>query len=44
VPHWYLDAHRIGYWDVFGRPPRQPKYFRGIPLTWWYDKDRAAKL
>jgi microcin C transport system substrate-binding protein len=44
VPHWYLDAHRIGYWDVFGRPPRQPKYFRGIPLTWWYDKDKAAKL
>jgi microcin C transport system substrate-binding protein len=43
VPHWYLDAHRIAYWDVFGHPPRQPKYFRGIPLTWWYDKDKAAK-
>jgi microcin C transport system substrate-binding protein len=44
VPHWYLDAHRIAYWDVFGHPPRQPKYFRGIPLTWGYDKDKAAKL
>ena len=44
VPHWYLNAHRIAYWDVFGRPQRQPKYFRGIPLTWWYDKDKAAKL
>ena len=44
VPHWYLNAHRIAYWDVFGRPSRQPKYFRGIPLTWWYDKDKAAKL
>ena len=44
VPHWYLAAHRISYWDVFGRPPRQPKYFRGIPTTWWYDKDKAAKL
>jgi microcin C transport system substrate-binding protein len=44
VPHWYLDAHRISYWDVFGRPPRQPNYVRGIPLTWWYDKDKAAKL
>jgi microcin C transport system substrate-binding protein len=44
VPHWYLDAHRIAYWDAFGRPPRQPKYFRGIPLTWWYDKDKAAKV
>ena len=44
VPHWYLAAHRISYWDVFGRPSRQPKYFRGIPLTWWHDKDKAAKL
>jgi microcin C transport system substrate-binding protein len=44
VSHWYLDAHRIAYWDVFGRPQRQPKYFRGIPLTWWYDKAKAAKL
>ena len=44
VPHWYLAAHRIAYWEVFGRPQRQPKYFRGIPLTWWYDKDKAAKL
>jgi microcin C transport system substrate-binding protein len=44
VPHWYLAAHRISYWDVFGRPSRQPKYFRGIPTTWWYEKDKAAKL
>lgn len=43
VPHWYLAAHRISYWDVFGRPSRQPKYFRGIPTTWWYDKDKAVK-
>jgi microcin C transport system substrate-binding protein len=44
VPHWYLDAHRIAYWDTFGRPERQPQYFRGIPLTWWYDKAKASKL
>jgi microcin C transport system substrate-binding protein len=24
VQHWYLNAHRIAYWDVFGRPQRQP--------------------
>jgi microcin C transport system substrate-binding protein len=44
VPQWYLASHRIAYWDVFGRPERQPRYFRGIPDTWWSDKDRAAKL
>jgi microcin C transport system substrate-binding protein len=43
IPHWYLPAHRIAYWDVFGRPPAQPRYFRGIPDTWWYDRDKAAK-
>lgn len=44
VPQWYLASHRIAYWDVFARPERQPRYFRGIPATWWSDKDKAAKL
>ncbi|MDO8876717.1 MAG: extracellular solute-binding protein [Pseudolabrys sp.] len=44
IPHWYLASHRIAYWDVFARPERQPRYFRGIPTTWWLDKDKAAKL
>lgn len=44
IPHWYLAAHRIAYWDAFGRPAAQPRYSRGIPATWWYDRDRAAKL
>jgi len=43
VPHWYKPTHWIAYWDVFGRPPEQPRYFRGIPDTWWYDRDKAAK-
>jgi len=44
IPHWYLAAHRIAYWDVFGFPPKKPGFTRGIPETWWYDKDKAAKL
>ncbi len=44
IPHWYQDVHKIAYWDVFGHPPTQPRYFRGIPDTWWYDRDKAAKL
>ncbi len=44
IPHWYKPSHWIAYWDVFGRPPTQPRYFRGIPETWWYDRDKAAKI
>jgi microcin C transport system substrate-binding protein len=44
IPQWYKATHWIAYWDVFGRPPAQPRYFRGIPDTWWYDPVKAAKL
>ena len=44
IPHWYKPSHWIAYWDVFGRPAAQPRYFRGIPDTWWYDRDKAAKI
>jgi microcin C transport system substrate-binding protein len=43
VPQWYKASHWIAYWDVFGRPPAQPRFFRGIPDTWWYDQSKAAK-
>jgi microcin C transport system substrate-binding protein len=44
IPHWFLAAHRIAYWDVFGHPKTKPRYSRGIPETWWYDEKKAAKL
>jgi microcin C transport system substrate-binding protein len=44
IPHWYKASHWIAYWDVFGFPAAKPRYFRGIPETWWYDRDKAAKL
>ncbi len=44
IPHWYKASHWIAYWDAFGFPAAQPRYFRGIPETWWYDADKAAKL
>ena len=37
-------SHRIAYWDMFGRPPEKPRYDRGIPATWWYDPDKAARV
>ena len=44
IPHWYKASHRIAYWDVFGFPDTTPRYARGMPETWWYDRDRAAKI
>ena len=44
IPQWYLASHRIAYWDTFGFPAAQPRYFRGIPDTWWYDAEKAVKL
>jgi microcin C transport system substrate-binding protein len=43
IPHWYKASHWIAYWDVFGFPAAKPRYFRGIPATWWYDADKATK-
>jgi microcin C transport system substrate-binding protein len=44
VSHWHGSGHRIAYWDVFGHPATKPRYARGAPETWWYDRERAAKL
>ncbi len=44
IPNWYKASHWIAYWEVFGRPAAQPRYFRGIPDTWWYDPAKAAKI
>jgi microcin C transport system substrate-binding protein len=44
IPHWYLAAHRMAYWDVFGFPAKKPGFSRGVPETWWYDQEKAAKL
>jgi microcin C transport system substrate-binding protein len=40
IPNWYKASHWIAYWNVFGRPAAQPRYFRGIPETWWHDPEK----
>ncbi len=32
VPNWYINIHRIAYWDKFGIPKTQPLYYD--PITW----------
>lgn len=44
VPQWYKAAHHIAMWDKFSQPAIKPKYDRGINDTWWYDKEKAAKV
>jgi microcin C transport system substrate-binding protein len=44
VPHWYKPSHWLAFWDVFGRPATKPRFARGIPETWWYDREKAAKV
>jgi len=44
IPHWYKPSHWVAYWDLFSRPVTKPRYARGVLETWWYDRDKAAKL
>ncbi len=44
IPQWYHPAWWIAYWDKFGRPETAPKYGLGVPETWWYDAQKAAKI
>jgi microcin C transport system substrate-binding protein len=44
IPQWHRASHPIAYWDVFGHPDAPPFYARGVPETWWYDRDKAGKL
>lgn len=44
VPHWHKGTHWLAYWDVYAHPPAKPRYARGVIETWWYDRDKAAKI
>lgn len=35
VPQWYKASHWFAYWDVFRKPPKKPRYARGVLETWW---------
>jgi microcin C transport system substrate-binding protein len=44
IPQWYKPSFWLAYWDVFAHPAAKPRYGRGAPETWWYDRDKAAKI
>ena len=41
VPNWYIDVHRIAYWNKLAMPKQQPLYYD--PITWllksWWIKN-----
>lgn len=44
VPMWNKPNHLVAYWDLFSRPSRSAKYDIGVPSTWWYDTEKAARI
>lgn len=34
IPHWYIDYHRIAWWDQYEQPKVRPDYILGTQ-TWW---------
>ncbi|WP_339831498.1 extracellular solute-binding protein [uncultured Parvibaculum sp.] len=44
IPQWHKASHHLAFWDIFGRPESQPTYDRGVPATWWFDREKAEKL
>jgi len=38
VPNWYINVHRVAYWDKFERPATQPLYYEAeswVISSWW---------
>ena len=47
IPQWYIDSHRIAYWNKFAQPKTSPKYdlsFDETLFTWWVDEEKLKQL
>jgi len=43
VPNWYINVHRVAYWNKFGKPATQPLYYDPITWllkAWWIEDDK----
>jgi len=41
LPNWYIDKHRIAYWNKFAYPKTLPLYFSATDWmlkTWWFSE------
>lgn len=44
VPMWWNPSLWIAHWDMYDRPPVQPKLGSGAPGTWWFSPEKAKKI
>ncbi|MER8385965.1 extracellular solute-binding protein [Mesorhizobium sp. M1428] len=44
IPTYHLANHRAAFWDMFGFPAQKPDYDFPVETSWWFDKDKAAKI
>src|SRR5690606_21700584 len=44
VPGWHSGITRIAYWNRFSRPEITPRYHALDITSWWFDKEKDAKL
>jgi microcin C transport system substrate-binding protein len=46
VPHWFIDRHRISYWNKFSYPKTLPLYFDHLShlMYWWMDPEKERAL
>ena len=38
VPNWYIDVHRVAFWDKFEHPKKFPLYYDAeswVLMSWW---------
>ncbi|MBL4711075.1 MAG: ABC transporter substrate-binding protein [Gammaproteobacteria bacterium] len=42
VPNWFINVHRVAYWNMFGIPDVQPLYYDPVNWllkSWWIKND-----
>jgi ABC-type oligopeptide transport system substrate-binding subunit len=46
VPQWYINFHRVTYWNKIGHPAQPPLYYNPFSwLTyWWIDPAKEQAL
>jgi microcin C transport system substrate-binding protein len=43
IPHFYMGADRLAYWNIFDKPQVKPRYSTGFE-SWWIDPKKAEAL
>lgn len=46
VPHWFINVHRLTYWNKLAYPATLPLYYESLThlMYWWLDPAKAGAL